>query len=667
METQTPSADGSHTIVSFTLYNDAAHTVFASQPFTLSSQTGWVDPNSDSSTPGTLTTLDALGRTVSVLDAVGKTTSSAYGLGSVSGDSNTYATSTSTDANGHVAVSVTDALGRTVYGQTDSGKAGATLTPTRQTTTQYNALNLPTSITVKDLAPQTGQTITSVTTTAQYDDQGRETSISDPDRGTHTYSYDADSNLISDVSGTRTLGYSYDLLGRVGCVQDAVPTADVHGACSSGTNPFIENTYDADPGGVTWSGTNDPVGHLTQSVAITYLPGPDYAQGKVTQNWQHDQRGRLTTSRLNVAVTGGTLAFPTFPQYQETQTYNDADQPMMTQTTVGGSAGYTVSQAYDGTTGTLTGLSNTSTGTATLATLSYNNQGLIGGIGYLSTTGSPVATSTLSYDGNLRPTGTTATWQSNGTTLYNAQVSYAAAGNVLSRSATEAGVSGQSGTGGSETQNFCYDEQNRLVWASNNAAVPSAGNGTCGNAGYQSTLGGNYTTQYAYTHLGQLWQGPKNGGSTQEQYLYCDSAHPHQLSNLSQTSSTPTCSSKGTVDYSGTYDNWGNVTTQVRDGITRTLAYDGLDHLVRWNGSVNSQEQWNLYDASGERVLRRTYDGTNTVITVFAFGVEEHQYAYSGSGTSATNTGNTYYYTTMILAGSCWERGMAVRPRPRSS
>jgi RHS repeat-associated protein len=83
----------------------------------------------------------------------------------------------------------------------------------------------------------------------------------------------------------------------------------------------------------------------------------------------------------------------------------------------------------------------------------------------------------------------------------------------------------------------------------------------------------------------------------------------------------------------------------VRDSITRTLAYDGQDYLVRWSSSVNSQQEWNLYDSSGERVLRRTYDGTNTVLTVFAFGVEEHAYSYSGSGSSDTNTGNTYYYT----------------------
>jgi hypothetical protein len=75
--------------------------------------------------------------------------------------------------------------------------------------------------------------------------------------------------------------------------------------------------------------------------------------------------------------------------------------------------------------------------------------------------------------------------------------------------------------------------------------VPSAGNGTCGNAQYQSTLGGNYTNQYIYTNLGQLWQGLMNGGSTQEQYLYCDSAHPYQLSNLPQIASI---SSEATPD-----------------------------------------------------------------------------------------------------------------------
>jgi hypothetical protein len=32
---------------------------------------------------------------------------------------------------------------------------------------------------------------------------------------------------------------------------------------------------------------------------------------------------------------------------------------------------------------------------------------------------------------------------------------------------TQATISGLSGSGGSEVQNFCYDEQNRLLWAGN--------------------------------------------------------------------------------------------------------------------------------------------------------------------------------------------------------
>ena len=62
------------------------------------------------------------------------------------------------------------ALGRAIYQQFDSGLYGGTLTLNEQKTMQYNVLNEPTSVQVVDEAPQTVQTITSVTTTAQYDD-----------------------------------------------------------------------------------------------------------------------------------------------------------------------------------------------------------------------------------------------------------------------------------------------------------------------------------------------------------------------------------------------------------------------------------------------------------------------------------------------------------------
>ncbi len=94
----------------------------------------------------------------------------------------------------------------------------------------------------------------------------------------------------------------------------------------------------------------------------------------------------------------------------------------------------------------------------------------------------------------------------------------------------------------------------------------------------------------------------------------------------------------GQVDGSG-YHAWANMTSRSTGGVTGTLAYDGLDDLVRWTGS-NSTEQWNWYDGSGQRVMQRTSVGGTASPTVYAFGLEEHQYNASG-----TNTGNTSSYS----------------------
>jgi len=69
------------------------------------------------------------------------------------------------------------------------------------------------------------------------------------------------------------------------------------------------------------------------------------------------------------------------------------------------------------------------------------------------------------------------------------------------------------------------------------------------------------------------------------------------------------------------------------------LSYDGLDHLTTWNAGSSGQEQY-VYDASGERVLRRSTSAGSTSMTVYAFGLEEHR--YSGTG---VNQGNIYYYS----------------------
>jgi hypothetical protein len=164
--------------------------------------------------------------------------------------------------------------------------------------------------------------------------------------------------------------------------------------------------------------------------------------------------------------------------------------------------------------------------------------------------------------------------------------SYVDVGNVISLSTQEASLSGASNSGGSETQNFYYDEQNQLVWAGNSGTQPAAGNGTCGNVALSNTFGGNaYNTNFAYTHLGQLWQGPISGSGNSLQYLYCDNNHPHQLTGVYPMETS--CSSlTGTSYYA-----WGNMVTRTANDVTGTLTFDSLDQLTQWSASSTDQEQ----------------------------------------------------------------------------
>ncbi len=101
-----------------------------------------------------------------------------------------------------------------------------------------------------------------------------------------------------------------------------------------------------------------------------------------------------------------------------------------------------------------------------------------------------------------------------------------------------------------------------------------------------------------------------------------------------------TCSNKTRQTYGSLYDAWGNVTSRTVNGTSATLSYYGLDHLTRYDAGSNRQEQY-VYDASGERVLRRSTSSGITSMTVYAFGLEEH--LYDGTGVHQ-NQSDTYYY-----------------------
>ena len=118
IETRTPGPTNGYDTIVFTTYNDQNHSVFQSEPFVVTSGSGWVDPNGakdyQNNTPGgTATFYDALGRAIAVQDPMfgqgqdGITCSATlsgtytsctnYSLGQVSGDSNYYVTATSVD------------------------------------------------------------------------------------------------------------------------------------------------------------------------------------------------------------------------------------------------------------------------------------------------------------------------------------------------------------------------------------------------------------------------------------------------------------------------------------------------------------------------------------------------------------------------------------------
>ncbi len=80
-------------------------------------------------------------------------------------------------------------------------------------------------------------------------------------------------------------------------------------------------------------------------------------------------------------------------------------------------------------------------------------------------------------------------------------------------------------------------------------------------------------------------------------------------------------------------------TSRTFSGTTATLSYDNLNHFTEWNAGSTNQE-WYLYDALGNRVLRRFTNNNGTTMIVYAFGLEEHN--YSGAG---AHQNDTYYYS----------------------
>lgn len=112
------------------------------------------------------------------------------------------------------------------------------------------------------------------------------------------------------------------------------------------------------------------------------------------------------------------------------------------------------------------------------------------------------------------------------TPFYSLALGYDASSNVTQTTTTLSAFG--SNSAGTDSQSFCYDEFNRLVWAGTSGTPTGPAAGSCGPTPGGTTLSGaGYTATYAYDTLDRLTTGP--AGS----YTYGDSAHLHALTATS--------------------------------------------------------------------------------------------------------------------------------------
>jgi RHS repeat-associated protein len=263
----------------------------------------------------------------------------------------------------------------------------------------------------------------------------------------------------------------------------------------------------------------------------------------------------------------------------------------------------------------------TSQGATTLAsnlTYSATAGGAFGEI-----TGASIGNGTYTYSATFDPldraTDLRTTKTSGGTVMFDQSRTFDSAGTVTSISTTMPGAT--------DNQSFCYDEQDRLTWASSATATPP-----CGGSNAAGTLtAAQYTQAFSYDVLGRLTSGPLGA------YTYGSSGHVHAVTAI------------GTA-WTSAYDAAGNMTCRAPTSSTtcagtRTgaqVGYNNEGELQSWQNvpsSPTTTAQF-LYDGQGKRVEQSVIQSGTTTATVYVGDVEEV------STTGGTTTTTAYYYVS---------------------
>lgn len=579
------AAPGGQDVVRYFYHDPSGHVVFESVPYFVAAYAGGSGASAysipDSTQPGTTTTYDGLERVTSVTDPLSNKTTKTISIvcgAPATGDAACYEQTLSVDALGHQVGGLVDALDRKNYIQRYTGNSPATYGVYATTKYSYDSQDQLTQILQPDGTSKT---------TYQYDMAGRKTSMSDPDTGTVSYSYDQNGNSTETVDARGAAGTVY-------AGYDGLDRPTWRNTSNTSTGAYATFSYDSTASG------NQGVGQLTSE---TFAGGPNNSLSG-SHTYVYDGLGQVTSSTLTVGSSS----------YQTRSSYDDAGN-VISEVYPNGE---TVTTSYTGQ-GWLSGVS-TQQGSNTTTLLSNAGYSGFGGASRQITSANLGGTTyqfSAGYDALARSTDTKISRTSDNTVLFDQSRTFDAAGNV-----TQANTTLPAGT---DNQAFCYDEQDRLTWAGSVGTPPCTG--TAISAGTLTSA--QYTNSFTYDNLGRLTSGP--AGS----YTYGDSAHLHAATAIGST-------------YTAKYDAAGNMTCRAPSSSstcagTQTgaqLSYDNEGSLTSWQNAPNSPTSTAafLYDNQGNRVEAQTTQGGTTTTTVYVGNLEE--VATTGSSTTTT----TFYY-----------------------
>jgi RHS repeat-associated protein len=409
--------------------------------------------------------------------------------------------------------------------------------------------------------------------TYAYDLQGRQISTTDPDKGTTTTTYDAAGNVVTTTSplgtGTATLAFTYDQLGRKTSLRDDSPTGTLR----------AEWIYDTAPGGI---------GKLAR--AIRYTSGGNY-ESRVDG---YDNGGRATSTTIILPTSEGALcaASGSNPcQYTTSITYRQN----------GATSQSTVPAVADLPKEVLTYGYNDIGEPTTLLTAGqiYVNTATYNKLGQLiqrqlGATGSRVAI-TSTFDEPTRRLLTTSVVPELQPEAAHWEYSYDDYGNVTRINEAPVGQL-------ADTQCFTYDYLARL----SHAWTPA--DGVCDTPS-TAGLGGPapYWHSWTYDTAGNRLTETRHhaSGDTVDTYAYPAPGNPRPHATTQVQTTAPGSS----VTRGYTYDNAGNLKTRMSDdGDLQTYTFDPEGHIasVEEDGTTTSF----VYDADGTRLIRRDASGS---------------------------------------------------------